>query len=78
MAAIAQPRSKSLHPVAPPLETEDWAGMEARQLTVMFCDLVGSTPLAASFLRRPGQRPKAHRGDTPDLKEAKRLLDELA
>jgi len=43
----------------------------------MFCDLVGSTPLAASFPRRPGRRPKAHRGDTSNLKQAKRLLDEL-
>jgi len=51
LAAIAQLRSKSLHPEAPPLETEGRAGTEAerRQLTVMFCDLVGSTPLSTRF-----------------------------
>jgi class 3 adenylate cyclase/predicted ATPase len=51
LAAVAQLHSKSLHPDAPPLEREDRAGMEAerRQLTVMFCDLVGSTPLSTRF-----------------------------
>jgi class 3 adenylate cyclase len=51
LAAIAQLRSKSLHREAPPLETEDRAEIEAerRQLTVMFCDLVGSTPLSTRF-----------------------------
>ena len=41
--------SPSGHPGAPPHASEARAGAEAerRQLTIMFCDLVGSTPLAA-------------------------------
>ncbi len=38
-------------PRPPPLAGEGWVGAEAerRQLTVMFCDLVGSTPLSTRF-----------------------------
>jgi class 3 adenylate cyclase len=39
--------SSERSPVAPLLEREAPAAAERRQLTVLFCDLVGSTPLSA-------------------------------
>ena len=58
LAAIAALREKPpppnelTAPIAPPTAKEDLSGLasssaERRQLTVMFCDLVGSTPLSA-------------------------------
>jgi class 3 adenylate cyclase len=63
MAAIAALRGGAPQPVTetastgsplpnpPPPSGEGWVGAEAerRQLTVMFCDLVGSTPLSARY-----------------------------
>ena len=45
------PYGGSPHPNPPPLAGEGRVGAEAerRQLTVMFCDLVGSTPLSVRF-----------------------------
>src|SRR5207245_8360186 len=60
LAAIAALRSQAPQPVA---ETAPAVSAEAerRQLTVMFCDLVGSTPLAA-------------RVDPEDLRARKRVV----
>src|SRR5215469_3483674 len=51
LAAIAALRTNSAVPNAPPLAKEDRLAGEAerRQLTVMFCDLVGSTALSAAL-----------------------------
>jgi class 3 adenylate cyclase/predicted ATPase len=48
IAALAEP-IPSVAPGAALAEAELAAGAERRQLTVMFCDLVGSTPLSARF-----------------------------
>ncbi len=60
------PYGGSPHPNPPPLAGEGRVGAEAerRQLTVMFCDLVGSTALSARF-------------DPEDLREIDRRLSPL-
>src|SRR5438067_1868894 len=47
LSAIADIRSEAPAAVTPLLEMGSHVGVERRQLTVMFCDLVGSTALAA-------------------------------
>src|SRR5262245_8622580 len=49
--AVAQPGQSSAHPPAPapPLPEQGTAEAERRQLTVMFCDLVGSTALSTQL-----------------------------
>ena len=51
LAAIAALRSGGPLPDSPPLAADARVGGEAerRQLTVMFCDLVGSTPLSTRY-----------------------------
>ena len=52
LAAIAALRSRAPEPVndtAPTPTTAVGGEAERRQLTVMFCDLVGSTPLSTRF-----------------------------
>src|SRR5439155_1398468 len=51
LAAIATLRSEAPQPVAEsvPAAAAASGGAERRQLTVMFCDLVGSTPLSARY-----------------------------
>jgi hypothetical protein len=48
----AEPGPATVTPAAAPVATPE---AERRQLTVMFCDLVGSTALAA----RPGSTPRS-------------------
>jgi hypothetical protein len=50
LAAIAALRSRGApEPQAEPGQVTDTSTAERRQLTVMFCDLVGSTPLSARY-----------------------------
>ena len=51
LAAIAAVRAETAQPVAEtaPEATATSSEAERRQLTVMFCDLVGSTPLSTRF-----------------------------
>jgi hypothetical protein len=62
LAAIAA-LGEGASPVAAPAPVRSSAGAEAerRQLTVMFCDLVGSTPLSTRF-------------DPEDLRESRQPL----
>ena len=49
LAAIAALGEGALPAEPAPVQSSAAAGAERRQLTVMFCDLVGSTPLSTRF-----------------------------
>jgi hypothetical protein len=54
------------------------AGGERRHLTVLFCDLVGSTEIAARLDPEEWRETVTEGFDIADLKDARALLDELA